>query len=268
MGIPLNIGRTLRELRKSQGMTGTVLADKTGLSQSKISKIETGANPHILLEDAEKILNILDTPETIRQQILRQIDDGPNRNMKFRPLHISHAFGRSYELERNASQVCVFTYNVLPALLQTLEYRKSLLENYNLIPEKIAEIMSTSLKRQELLWRKDCRFHFVLPEAALYTRLAGVSMQHIQLDRLCQFSGLANIKIGIIPLEAGLCPAENGNFAIYDSRALIMCVGTGEIESNDFKDLNQHQRIFAELAQIASYGDNALSLIRKASEHF
>ncbi|MEK7152781.1 MAG: helix-turn-helix transcriptional regulator, partial [Patescibacteria group bacterium] len=68
------IGETIRTLRRQRNLTGEELARKAGLSQSKISKIETGQYRNLQIKELEIVLNILDAPKTIRQQIQLAMD--------------------------------------------------------------------------------------------------------------------------------------------------------------------------------------------------
>src|ERR1700691_1655660 len=126
MSNQVNIGQLIRELRRQRNMTGGELAQRIGLSQSKISKIETGLDTNIPSSRIEKILNILEAPQTIRQQIqasLGNSDIVQVRRLRTRPVS---AHERALEELRVVNLLRTFSFNLCPALLQTVEYREAL----------------------------------------------------------------------------------------------------------------------------------------------
>jgi hypothetical protein len=62
----------------------------------------------------------------------------------------------------------------------------------------INEAVEARMKRQELLYRSDKRFHFVITEAALRLRLCSPEVMLGQFDRLISLSALPNVQLGII----------------------------------------------------------------------
>ena len=64
-----DLAAVLRQLRQASGLTGDRLAIRVGVSQSKISKIETGRIVPSLL-DVERILAALEVPAGARSGIM------------------------------------------------------------------------------------------------------------------------------------------------------------------------------------------------------
>lgn len=261
-------GNIIRQLRKEHGYTGEELARQTNLSQSKISKIETGQYPHLQLQDIEKILNTLHASSAIRQQITAGFEVQLLGSYRLYRYKYNSPFDTTLEDERKTSFLCSFVMSALPALLQTMEYRGALLKRYELHEEDYMLAMKVCLKRQDLLWDKDHRFHFIIHEAALYSVPANRKVQLAQLDRLERFIGVPHIKVGIVPLEAGLPPVENGNFVLYDQRQLTIMSATSEVRLTDASDIAVYKKIFTELDQKASYEESASHLVQKAVDFF
>ena len=72
------------------------------------------------------------------------------------------------------------------------------------MPNDIDDAVRARMQRQELLYRRDKRFHFVLTEATLRYRRSSLEVQLAQLDRLMSFSALPNVKLGIIGFETAV----------------------------------------------------------------
>lgn len=131
-----------------------------------------------------------------------------------------------------------------------------------------SEIMKETIQRQDLLWDQRHTFHFILQQTALYTKPANYAVQLAQLDRLERLTDVPNIKIGVVPLEAGLPVTENATFALYDNERLMKTVANGDIRSSDPQDIALHARIFADLDRRALYYDEAKKYIRQAISYF
>jgi transcriptional regulator with XRE-family HTH domain len=259
-------GQLIRGLRRQHHLTGEGLAKKAGLSQSKISKIETGAIADIKRSDIDKILNILEAPQSIRQQI--SIAD---KSFKIRTYNLNYgdAYADNVRSTQRSAYIRTFMINMIPALLQTIEYRTSLLQYTGYDDFTLKRSMQAILKRQEMLWDKRKHFHFIIYEGALYTSPGTHRTQYIQLDKLERFvGGEGNIKLGIIPIEGGLTPIEHGTFIVYDDWRVVNVLAGREIEFESKDDVFVYLKLFNELDHLADYNDAARMLIRKASNYF
>jgi len=262
----LHIGELIRDLRHQRHITGGELGIKAGLSQSKISKIETGSDTNIRPETLEAILNILDAPQIIRQRVLTLF--GQPETLRVRRYRNEQPYELSLEHVRQATLTRVFTMNLIPALLQTIEYREALLKHFALTETTHQLAMRSTIKRQDLLWDTNRHFHFILHESAFYSVPGSRAIQMGQLDRLDRFIGLPNVKLGIIALQTGLEPVDCTTFALYDERQLALVMAYGDLLSNDTSDIAVYLKLFRGLDRRADYGDTARTLIGKAMSYF
>jgi transcriptional regulator with XRE-family HTH domain len=264
---PQDIGPVIRALRQDRKITGSGLGERAGLSQSKISKIETGAtiaSP----KELKAILNILACPKTIQQRIVTVCELSDNTpEAKYRaPVYPPYAI---FKREHAATNLKYAITHMIPALLQTTAYREALFSRTTLAANEFTLRLNETEKRQNLLWDKTHTFHFVIHEAALYTTPGDYNIQCAQLDRLERLCEVKNIKIGILALEAGLPILESpSSFVIYDNRLVVFILGSRELESDDPQVISENLKVFKELSQKASYGTDAKDLIRKAMDFF
>lgn len=264
----LQVGQTIRNLRQKQRITGEELGRRAGMSQSKISKIETGFYPRPVYSEIKSILNILSAPSVISQQVLRAVEDANGRlawqqSGFFGVRVLAEVAG----FERNSRLIRTFTTNGIPALLQTVEYRTYSLKCKGWSEQEVSANIKSTLARQDLLYDDTRKFHLIIPQAALYTFAGSKKVNAAQLDRLERMLGLPSIKLGIIPVEAGLVLVENSSFTLYDN-VLIQAVARGDIINRDPADMELHNKVFAELERLACYDEEALQLIRRAMDHF
>ena len=261
-------GKLIRNLRRQRELTGGELGRKVGLSQSKISKIETGFYAKLQPQEIEAILNILDAPKTIRQQIYRAMETPDPRTLVYRDYNTRYDFKLWTKLERKTTQKRTYTINLVPAFLQIAEYRQALLKAYG-IPEDIrAHIMEESLVQQDFLWDKRRSYHFIMHQAALYTSPLAHAAHIVQLDRLERVIDIPNVTLGIVPFQNGLPLSENGSFALFDESHVTLTVAYGDIESTDPKDITLHVKIFEALDRLAWYGQDAKQLVSEATSFY
>jgi transcriptional regulator with XRE-family HTH domain len=261
-----NIGSILRTLRLQRRITGEELGKRVGLSQSTISKIETGYHSAFKLDEIKKILNILNAPQTIRQQVFTAM------NASQQAAHYHYDVQQSPEApllrERQTTDLRAFLLSGVHVMLQTLPYREALLRSRGVDEAEIDKDIKQTIKRQDLLWEKHRTFHFILHESVLYTTPADTYTQIVQLDRLERFIGRKRIKLGVLAYNAGLLTIENGSFILYDDQHVVTIIGTRDIEPSDPLVLTEHIKIFAELNKKTCYNDDARVLIRKAMDYF
>lgn len=262
----IHIGRTLRDLRRQRHMTGEKLGKAAGISQSRISKIETGSATNVKIVEVEKLLNILQAPATITQRIRTSL--AQPESVRMQRFKTQKPFIETLDAEAKVRDLRVFTMAMIPALLQTTAYREAFLRRREFDPALYKTAMQTVIKRQDELWNRQHRYHFLVHEAALYTCPAGKSVQLAQLDRVERLNDMPNIRIGVIPLEAGLPVIDICSFALHDDQRIYIGTASSDIMTEESDDLVLYRNLFRELEKLSDYGDAALVLIRKAMSFF
>jgi transcriptional regulator with XRE-family HTH domain len=265
---PRQAGQALRDLRKKARLTGGELGVRAGLSQSKISKIENGQYGKLAPEEVNKLLNILKAPSSISQQIHLVIGSIDHGSRTFVPYDINDFSKTNSPQEKRAHYVRIHTIVGVPALLQTAEYRTVLLRQHGQDENAIAKNLKQTFARQDLLWDTGRQFRILMPQAALYTYAGSKTVQLAQLDRLERMTSLTNLRLGILPTEAGMAFFDMGPFALYDEHTLAMPVASGDLATQDKTEIEYALDVFAALEKLACYDADAIELIRKAAAYF
>ncbi|WP_083822115.1 Scr1 family TA system antitoxin-like transcriptional regulator [Saccharopolyspora spinosa] len=124
-----NLADTLRQLRKAAGLSGERLAVRAAMSQSKISRIESGkALPTVA--DVERIMTALDVPPDAREELLALTRSA---NVEYTSLRSSARLGiwRSQAeikaLTESASAIRQFLPAIPSGLIQTRDYARAIL---------------------------------------------------------------------------------------------------------------------------------------------
>lgn len=158
---------------------------------------------------------------------------------------------------------------LIPGLLQTAEYAEEVLRTviaFQNVPDDLDEGVSKRLERQQILYRRNHRFHFVLAEQALRTTVGSDAIMIGQLDRLLAVSGMPRVAFGIVPAEARY-RVPMSNFTIFDNRRVMVENVTAEMTITQPREIATYGRTFETLAKQAAYGDAARELIRAALGH-
>jgi hypothetical protein len=159
-----------------------------------------------------------------------------------------------------------FEATVIPGLLQTAEYARARFAEAIRrlrLPNDINEAVAARVQRQEILYRPDKRFHFVLTEAALKFRLCPPEVMLGQLDRLVSFSQLPNVRLGIIDFDAQYATSPWHGFWMYDNERVLVETFSAALDLRQPQEIELYGKAFEQLAAIASYGRSARTIINR-----
>ncbi|MGA5426618.1 helix-turn-helix domain-containing protein [Streptomyces koyangensis] len=261
------LGNRLRELRTAAGLSGRALAESLSWPPSKVSKLENGRQTPTdddirdwtrgtNSESAtEALLASLHTLEVQHAEWQRQLRVG------LKP-HQQEIAG----LDAKTRLFRAFESTFIPGLLQTAEYaRYRFAQSITVfkVRNDIDEAVATRVQRQDILYRPDKRFHFVLTEAALRYRLCPPEIMLGQLDRLVSFSQLPNVKLGIIGFETAYVVAPAHGFWILDADRVMVETFSAELNLAQPQELSLYSGIFDNLAAVANYGRSARAIINR-----
>lgn len=248
-------------------MNGRQLAESLSWPASKVSKLENGrqAPTDDDLRDwtratgsegeTEALLASLHTLEIQHAEWQRQLKTG----LKPHQQEIAN-------LDAQTRLFRGFESTFIPGLLQTAEYaRARFAQSITVfkVRNDINEAVAARIQRQEILYRPDKRFHFVLTEAALRYRLCPPEVMLGQLDRLVSFSSLPNVKLGIIGFETAYVVAPAHGFWLLDHDRVMVETFSAELNLAQPPELALYGGIFESLAAVASYGRSARTIINR-----
>jgi transcriptional regulator with XRE-family HTH domain len=261
------LGKRLRELRQQAGLSGRQLAESLSWPPSKISKLENGRQTPSDDDirawtrgtnsegETAALLASLHTLEVQHAEWQRVLRTG------LRPRQNELA-----ELDRKTRLFRAFEATVIPGLLQTAGYaRARFAEGIRRLklPNDINEAVQGRIQRQEILYRPDKRFHFVLTEAALRFRLCSPEVMLGQLDRLVSFSALPNVKLGIIGFDTQYETSPWHGFWLYDNEKVLVETFSAALDLRQPQEIELYSNAFEQLAGVAAYGRAARAIINR-----
>lgn len=261
------LGQRLRELRVQRGLSGTALAGSLGWAQSKVSKIETGrqtpserdirAWTQVTSSEyaAAELIARLQTLDSMYAEWRRQLAAGTSSRQR-----------ASIELEGRATVIRAFESTVIPGLLQTPDYaRHRLAESVKRhgVVDDVDEGVRVRMQRQQILYRPDKRFHFVLTEAALRYRLCPPQVMIGQLDRLVAMSAMSTLRVGVIGFDTDLPESPKHGFWIFDDRMVLVETIAAELTLKQPQEIALYTQVFERLASVARYGSDARRIVTR-----
>jgi transcriptional regulator with XRE-family HTH domain len=265
----------LRRLRERAGLSGRQLAERIGVSQSKISRIESAATmptgPEVSawasavsasVSATEKLLLLTDSAYTEVHAWDTALRDQ------------THLQDDIQEIENRTGTKLTYEPSVVPGTLQTAEYARRI---FTMFEPSYAEldipvVLAARLDRQTALFDPAQRFGFLITEAALRLRVGPPPLMASQLDRIASLSTLENVSIGLIPQDAravthvphGFVIFESANRETADPLVLVETVHANLTVSKP-GHVALYQRQWSLLAEMAVYDGDARDLLAAIS---
>nr|WP_280272699.1 DUF5753 domain-containing protein [Nocardia wallacei] len=172
----------------------------------------------------------------------------------------------SIKWESEARILRSFEPTLIPGLLQTAEYATGILRKvieFQQIPDDLDAGVSKRMERQQVLYRRDHLFHFIIGEQALYTTVGDDQTMIGQLDRLLAVQGMPRITIGVIPFTAPFETATT-SFLMFDSKMVLVENITAELNITQPREIRVYHRTFDVLVGQSVTGEAARRLVRRA----
>lgn len=261
------LGKRLRDLRVAAKLSGKQLAESLSWAGSKVSKIENGKQTPTdddirdwtgATDSEDQTAGLLATLHNLElqhaewQRVLKA-------GMKAHQTTLS-------QIDEKTKFYRGFDNTVIPGLIQTPEYARARFAQVVAVHKVLNDIndaVKARMQRQEMLYRPDKRFHFVLTEAALRYRLVSPDIMMGQLDRLMAMSSMRNVKLGIIDFKTRYATDPRHGFWVLDDHLVRFESYSAEINLRQPQEIELYTNIFEHLAAVASYGGEARAIISR-----
>jgi len=210
------LGRRLGELRNHNGLTVEDVAEKLLCSTTKISHLETGAR-RPSPRDVRDLCDVYQVDESTKVELM-SLTQGAREQVwwtQYEDLQLDPYLG----LEEAARAITSFTTYYLPALLQTEEYTRAVIETIapKMDPDIFRQRVEVRMRRQQVLEGDNPpRYRVLLDEAVLHRRVGGPGLMAAQLDKVLDAAQTGKATIQIIPFDAGVLAAQDSNFVLLE----------------------------------------------------
>ncbi|WP_225800024.1 helix-turn-helix transcriptional regulator [Streptomyces sp. NK15101] len=192
-------GARLRRLREERGWTQEELAARTGYSGKHISGVEIGSRPATLRfsRAIDESFGLVGTGQSFDREC-RQVRHGV----------LLEGFPEYVAQERKAVEIRLFTIGIIPGLLQTPEYARTVTDSFvsrgAATADQAAERMAYLMERQKILEQgRPPMLFVVMDESCLRRPVGGPGVMAAQLDRLVEFAEHPNTVVQVAPFAIG-----------------------------------------------------------------
>jgi transcriptional regulator with XRE-family HTH domain len=254
------LARRLRELRAAAFSSGSALARNLGWHQTRVSKLEQGAQ-RPTDDDLRQWAQAVGATKEQLDELYELASAARIEYATFRQRYHRHG-GAVAEQETTAhedaasTRIAEFQPAMIPGLLQTAAYARDVLTRpcgpaaSGVSPDEIDHIVGTRMQRQQILYHPHQKIQLIMGEAALHTRFGETETLLGQLDRLLTLTGLAHVEIGVVPFTAKMPIFPLTNFLLYDDHVLIESI-TAQQRLDSPDDIAAYESFFQELQQVA-----------------
>lgn len=263
------LSRTLRSLRVAAGMTATQVAERTGFSQAKISRFETGKfvpSPEAAeayaravgasAADRRHVVALAsDVRETAESRlVLLRAGSGGARRMQERILRI----------ERQSAHIGTFSNTLIPGLLQTEEYARMVFASADISPQDVDGGVAGRTQRQIQAMRAGGRrYTQIVTHGALTWQAGSPALMARQCDHLADAAVVGDhFRVGVIPMSQPVAQFPLESFDTYDDRAVLMGTFTATAFMTKPSDVTAYLRLFSEMEGLAVFGGDAAAVFR------
>lgn len=267
-----DLADTLKQLRKAAGLSGERLAARAAMSQSKISRIESGRSlPSV--SDVERLMKALDVPPDAQQDILTVARAANVDYVSVRASARKGIWRRQAEIKalcESSKSVRHFLPAIPSGLLQTADYaRAALTPVIEGNPARdIERAVRTRLDAQSVLDDESRQFHFLLTEQAVRIKRASSAVMVEQLRHLAEVSQRLNVDLAIVPSSELVGASPLNIFVVYDERLVTVEIFSGSVALRDYRDISYHLNVFDYFRERAVSENDARRLLGSVADEF
>ncbi|MEV5977349.1 helix-turn-helix transcriptional regulator [Streptomyces sp. NPDC052114] len=252
-------GAVLKSFRKRAGYTQESLAPEIGYSTHFLASIEQGRRfpPPVFVDRCEASLDAFGTLRVTANQLSKQRG-------------LASWFRRWAQLEREAIALYTYECRLIPGLLQTEAYARTLFEARVpiLTDEALEDQVAARMARQALLReRPNTAFSFIIDEHVFLRRTGGTEVTRELIDHVLELTAPRNIDLQIMPLSQDVHAGLNGPIQLLetpDNRWFGYCEGqeSGQFVS-DPKVISTLQTRYAKLRSQALRPSQSVGLLEQ-----
>lgn len=203
------LGRRLRRLREAAGLSQRALADKVGYPHTYLSRVERGEQlPSEALAEA---LDAHFATDGLFVELLSMAQDASIPD-----------YGKVVvDRENKAARIQVFGSSLVPGLLQTKDYARTLFRES--LPgeseERINERVATRMRRRRVLEKEQAPYYWaIMDEAALKRPVGDSAIMSDQLRYVCRAVESPRVSVQVLPFAQGAHPMMGGSLSLHTLR--------------------------------------------------
>lgn len=239
----LQLGREIRRLRESIGLSREELAKALSCGSSKVSKIELGYST-LNGSESDKLVELFGLEDDEAGGFRDLAASARKRGSYGKVLD----FARGYvSMEADASDLKIFYEELVPALFQTQGYAQAVCStSVTIAPADIEHVVQGRMDRAGVLAQENPpSVSLILGEGALYRTVGGSDTLRDQLQHLHRLAREPHIDLQVLPYSAGEHAAMGAGFTLLRlDEVEATYVYLEDLTSSDFWDRPQHTGVY------------------------
>ena len=268
----------LLRLREMSGLSREHVADRLGWSVSKLWRVET-ARSRAHHGDVADILDIYDVTGGQREALTKLAREARRRGWWHSYADVlADGFEVYVDLEADAAAIRTYESQLVPGLLQTVDYAHAVLTAawVTIEPEEIDRRVAVRMRRQELVTSRDRPFQLwaILDEAVLRRLVGGRDVMHAQLMRLAETARQTNVTLQVLPFSVGAHIAMLGPFVLLsfpeqgDPDVVYLETDTSSLYLEEAQEIGRYSEIFDHLRATALSPRESVVFIKAIAAEF
>jgi transcriptional regulator with XRE-family HTH domain len=260
----VSLGRRLKTLRLAAGVSYEKADIKGFGSPRTVKRREAGIgpfNPNIVRGMCEAYgASAEETQELVA--IVEGMKD--ERIFEDRSDLMPPEFGVYVDFESRAAEIYMYHPELLPGLLQTAQYARTLYEAVipALSPDEVERFVSVRLARQRVIFdpNNTVRIEVVLGEGALARQVGGETIAAAQLKHVQGLIADGKLAVWVLPFSTGAHAAVSGPFTLLRGQPDVVYIESSAASQVLYKaqQLRERAEIFAAIrAQSIPIGEYA-----------
>jgi transcriptional regulator with XRE-family HTH domain len=246
------------------GLSGRALADKVGVKQATISRVERGHTlPSIAMVKSWLAAVGADEPDRERVLELAEAVHGETRGWSELLGDAGHNQGEARRREIDAALARNFQPSVVPGLLQTPEYARAVLRLGR--TTNVEAAVAARIERQQALYDEGRKFQFLITEHVLRWPVGGEEVLAAQRDRIVSLARLRSVELAVLPVVTTVVVPWH-NFVVWDTaddgRYVTTELFHGAQEVTDAESVAVYVEVWERLWAAAVHEDAAMELVR------
>ncbi|PZG01148.1 transcriptional regulator [Micromonospora endophytica] len=250
--VRFQLGTQLKRAREKAGVTTEQAAALIEVSPSTLRRIEQGRvglkGPALnALLDRYGVADV-----ELRETLRSMARTGKQRGWWAKYSDLPNSYRQYIGLESAASVIENFETLVVPGLLQTVDYARTVIsaDASQPTPQATEERIAVRTERQKLLTEEKLRLVAVIDEAVLRRQIGGTEVMREQLSALLDAQKRWNVSIQVIPFREGAYASMVSSFHILsfdDGPGVVYIEGlTGDLYAEG-EDVDRCMRVFSSL---------------------
>jgi transcriptional regulator with XRE-family HTH domain len=265
------LAAVLRDVLERSGMSRRAVAEKLGINHTKVVRwmVKDSDPTPPTSEDVAALLAVLEVTGDERDRIVKLARSDEADWLMSGPPGMNPQLATVMECERDATAITVWSPLVIPGLLQTADYARSVISRGSptLSPHEVDSMVMVRNYRREALTRtiEPVTFHALIGLPAIHGGIGGHAVMADQLTHVLDMSKRDNVTVQVFDLSGEWFPAHAGPFSIYESATMPPTVYLEHHRSGAFlddeDDVTAYQTAAEQIRREAMSPDQSAGLI-------